>query len=236
MANYCFPRSWPSPAEVSRLPASVRVSIGVHPRNAQSISTAMLDRMKGLLALEKVVAVGEIGLDFTGSSRDTKTLQVGVLGTVLSWAVARSLPIIIHCRDEGDGSASTECLKVLREHVPRFWAINRHCFSEGIAEATRWLQDFPNTLFGLTTTLLREDRHPGMDIFVRSTRMECLLLESDAPYLPPPLFPRGTLMHPWMMEATAARVAQLKGVPINTVYEATRKAAQRFYNHSKPFF
>ena len=81
-------------------------------------------------------------------------------------------------RDEGDGLASQDCLRIQEQ------PIHRHYFVGSVIEMQNWLEAFPGTVFGFTAKILSWDHYPDLPETVRTLPLEKLLLETDSPYLP----------------------------------------------------
>lgn len=162
IAVYCFPSSWPAPnqhafhARDDRL----RFAYGIHPRQASAATTAAVGRLPELLRRPGVVALGEVGLDYAkdpqkdASARDE---QHKLLDQLLPLAADSNMPVVIHCRDRGSGSAASDCCKILQRHLPPDHQIHLHCYSYGLQEMLMWTKSFYNLSFGFTATLLYPD-------------------------------------------------------------------------------
>lgn len=231
VSNFCYPPKWPSLSRHQQFLGDQRLAFayGIHPRSAARSTPKDVARLRGLLSRGRVVALGEIGLDFTDHGRSAQA-QMNLLEEMLPLAVEFGLPVIIHCRDGDRVSAGEDCRDILGEHLPKLHPIHLHCYSGGLEEFHLWQEAFPNLCFGFTATLLREPRHPELEDVVRQVPAGKLLLETDAPYLVPPRFRRSSrFCHPWMLSEVAARVASLKGVPVSAVIEASAVCAARLY-------
>jgi len=193
----------------------IYTAVGIHPNRA---GAATDDDITGIIALSdaaKVVAIGEIGLDFY---RDTSSrpAQEAVFRVQLTAAERRDLPVIIHCRD-----AHPELLAILEP-----WAEaqarpareeNRlgviHCFSGSIAQAERYLD------LGFDISLTANVTYPSareIQAVARAVPLERLLIETDAPFLAPQSR-RGRRNEPAMVTQVADKIAAIKEIPAATV-------------------
>ena len=141
-------------------------------------------------------------------------------------AVKYKLPLVIDVRDNGDGLASQDCLKILGEYLPQEQPIHRHRFVGSVMEMQNWLEAFPGTVFGFTAKILNGDHHPDLPEAVRTLPLEKLLLETDSPYLP---LPDRTDCTPNILPEIAEAVGRIKHLPFPVVLESSRRAACKFY-------
>lgn len=207
----------------------VFAAVGIHPHSASDFSSAALARLRELARSGKVVAVGEIGLDF---SRDLpqREIQKTSFKEQLGLAGDLDLPVIVHTRD-----ATEETLLLVEE-----WARCRHSSSaQGVFHAYGGSQEIAsfteewNLLVGIggTFTYPKAD---GLRDRLRSgwpegrSSLERVLLETDAPYLPPQGH-RGERNEPAWVASVADRVAQELGVSTEEIAAITRQNAQRVF-------
>jgi TatD DNase family protein len=198
-----------SRAAVALAEADARVwaSVGIHPHDAAEADEAAFAEIERLAAAPRVVAVGEIGLDFFRnlSPRDA---QERTLRRLLELARRLRKPALIHCRD-----AHEETLAILAEaRVGEMGGI-MHCFSGDVAIARRCLD------LGLTLSLAGPVTYPNaraLPDVARFAPVDRLVVETDCPYLPPQGH-RGQRNEPAYLALTAARVAELRGEPLDTL-------------------
>ena len=190
----------------------VWATVGVHPHEARKASPETWRRLEQLLAHPKVVAVGEIGLDYyyDNSPRDQQRAafieQMGI-------AAAAGKPIVIHTRE-----AWEDTWRLLAEHwAPRGLGGIMHCFSGGPEEARRALDLGFYLAFGGVVTYPKADQ---VREAARLTPLNRLLVETDAPYLAPvPL--RGKRNEPAYVLETARRLAEIRGESLEVLAKAT---------------
>ena len=179
----------------------VWASVGVHPHDAADADDDVLAEIDRLALAPRVVAVGEIGLDFFRnlSPRDA---QERVLRRMLRLARRTRKPVVVHCRD-----AHAETLAILaEERVDEVRGI-MHCFSGDVEIARRCLE------LGLLISLAGPVTYPNaraLPDVARFVPADRLVLETDCPYLPPQGH-RGRRNEPAYLTVTAARVAELRG-------------------------
>jgi TatD DNase family protein len=179
----------------------VWASVGVHPHDAADADEAVLAEIERQAGQPRVVAIGEIGLDFFRnlSPRDA---QERVLRRMLDLARRTRKPVVVHCRD-----AHPETLAILaEERVGEVRGI-MHCFSGDVEIARRCLE------LGLLISLAGPVTYPNaraLPDVARFVPADGLVLETDCPYLPPQGH-RGRRNEPAYVAITAARVAELRG-------------------------
>ena len=178
---------------------------GIHPHDAADADDAALEELERLAAASpKVVAVGEIGLDFYRNLSPHET-QKRVFRRQLAMARRLEKPALIHCRE-----AHAETLEILQEEgIGEIGGI-MHCFSGDAAIARRCLD------LGLLISLAGPVTYPNarkLPEVVRLTPADRLVVETDCPFLPPQPY-RGKRNEPAYLPITAARVAELKGQPL----------------------
>ncbi len=188
-------------------------SVGIHPHEA-AVEADQVSQITALTRHEKVVGIGETGLDFH-YDHSPKELQISAFRAHCAASRETNYPLIIHSR-----AADLETVAVLREERPPAGVI--HCFSTGrvLAEAALAL-GFYISLSGIVTFKNAGD----LRAIVPDIPLERLLIETDAPYLAPvPM--RGKPNEPAFLVHTAAAVAALKGV---TVEDLARVTAENFF-------
>ncbi len=200
---------------------AVWATAGVHPHDAKDVVTAGgavdLSAIDALLADERVVAVGECGLDYfyEHSPRD---VQQAVFRAQLAVAAARDLPVVIHTRDAWD-----DTFAILDDVRPGRAVL--HCFTGGPDEAARalelglWLSFSGIATFGSAGEVREAARRCPLDR---------VLVETDSPYLAPEGH-RGRKNRPALVTAVGASVADTMGVPVEDLAAATWANATAFY-------
>ena len=178
-----------------------------------------LVELEKLLSHPKVVAVGEVGLDYF-HDHSPRDVQREVLLTFLEWYRKYKKPIIIHCRD-----AYEDLLGILREHSSEPYRGTLHCFSSDAATMKKYLELGFYIAFGGALTYKKND-------VLREACAQCpkdrLLLETDAPYLSPQT-KRGARNEPLYMIETAECAAKLHGLTLGQVADLTTANAQALF-------
>ncbi len=210
--------------------ADVYVAVGVHPNSSAEPPMGWLEEVRRLAAHPKVVAIGEIGLDYYWREA-TPEQQAAALWAQLGLAAELGLPVIIHCREAYDDVAavlSEWAGRVTAEQPPLaarpFWGV-LHAFGGemALAEAAYgW-----NFVLGLGGPVTFKNARRLHEVAVQA-RLDRLMLETDAPYLTP--HPRrGKRNEPAYTRLVAERLAELRGCTVDEVAATTTATALRFY-------
>lgn len=195
-------------------------SVGIHPHDASRVTDKCYEVIRSLARDNpKVVAIGEIGLDFYRdlSPRDD---QEKVFRRLIRLARELSLPVIIHDRD-----AHGRIMSILREENASEVGGVLHCFSGDLKMAGECVNmGFYISIPGTVTYPANE----GLREVVRGTKTEHLLLETDCPYLSP-VPHRGKRNEPAFVRITAEKVAELKGLSVEDVGRITSLNVKRLF-------
>ena len=205
----------------------IYATVGIHPHEARLADPAAYDRMQTLARHPKLIAWGEIGLDYfyDHSPRDT---QQQVFIRQMELAAAAKLPIVIHCRpSEGSDNAWDDCLRLIHEH----WAQHAlggilHCFTGNWSQAKRGLDMGFMISFAGNVTFPKAQQIRDAALEVPLHRM---LIETDSPYLAP-VPHRGKRNEPAFVRETALQIGDLRGLSVEEVGERT---SRNFYNFFK---
>lgn len=193
------------------LDPSFVATVGVHPHDASKATGETFSALEPLLQHPKVVAMGEMGLDYhyDFSPRDT---QQHIFRAQLALAAAAGKPIVIHTREAWD-----DTLRILKET----WRGEGifHCFTGGPAEARQALDLGFHLSFGGVVTFPKAE---ALREAARLVPLDRLLIETDAPYLAPVPY-RGKRNEPAFLGATAAMLAQVRGIPVDELAETASR-------------
>lgn len=203
--------------QISQKYPKIWAAIGIHPHDAgKDIS---FDEIERLASSDKVVAVGECGLDFF---RDWSPVdaQREVFRFQIELAKRLKKPLIIHSRDAG-----TECLSTLIECNAKDVRGVFHCYGED-HEFAKKLADI-GFLISITGTVTFKNAHKLREI-VKNVPLEQIMLETDGPYMAPEPH-RGSRSESAHVQLIARKVAEIKGITINEVCEATTSNVKRLF-------
>lgn len=201
--------------------SEVFCTVGIHPEDACEFDDNSLKTLENLCKNEKVVAIGEIGLDYHYENCD-KGKQKEVFFEQIVLAHKMSLPIQIHCRD-----AMEDTMKILKSHKELLKCGGIfHCYSGSIEEAKEILKLGFSFSFGGVCTFKNARRLPEVIGFLP---IENILLETDCPYLAPEPH-RGEINEPKYIPIIAEKIAEIKNMTLEEVASATTKNAKRIFH------
>lgn len=190
---------------------------GIHPEYAADLPENWESELRKLLSHKKVVALGEIGLDYHYPDGAPREIQREVFIKQLEIARELDLPVVIHSRD-----AMGETLEILREYKPRGVM---HCFS-GSAESAREVVGL-GMYIGFTGVLTFKNSKKAWAA-CEAVPVDRLLLETDCPYMAP-VPHRGERCDSSMIKYTAAKMAEIKGVGAEEMIEIARENGGRLF-------
>jgi TatD DNase family protein len=192
-------------------------AVGVHPHDASALDDAMFAELAELAAHPRVVAVGEIGLDYH-YMRSPKEVQHETFRRFLGLARELKKPVVVHTRE-----APEDTVALLTEEGARDVGGIIHCFSEDRAFAEQALAlDFDLSFSGIVTFKTAR----AIQEVAAWAPADRILVETDSPYLAPMPF-RGKPCEPGYVLHTARRVAELRGEPFEALAARTSDNARR---------
>ncbi|WP_040928169.1 TatD family hydrolase [Nosocomiicoccus massiliensis] len=195
--------------------------IGWHPVDAIDCTDKDLEWIESLSNHEKIVAIGEIGLDYHWD-KSPKDVQKEVFIKQIELAKRVNLPIVIHNRD-----ADEDTIDILEAHDAKSVGGIMHSFHNGTDEQIDRVLNmgFYVSLAGVIT--FKNVKRPKE--VAQYVPLDRLLVETDAPYLTPHPF-RGKRNEPKLVRLVAEEIAQLRGISVEEVEKATTENAKRIYN------
>ncbi len=198
----------------------IYAAAGIHPHEADSVPEKHLEEFRMLLGRDKVVAIGEIGLDYF-KNISSKENQKKLVRILLSEARERDLPIIIHNRD-----AHEDILAILKEIMGNKLKGVMHCFSGDEKFLTDCLDMGLHVSFTCNLTFKNADK---LREVANKVPIERLLLETDAPFLAPQIF-RGKRNEPSYVKYLAEEIAKIKGRSLEEVARITTTNAKKLFS------
>lgn len=195
---------------------SVYASVGIHPSDCMGSSDNYIDILREMSKNKKVVAIGEIGLDYHYDGYDKET-QIDCFIKQLELAKELSLPVIIHSRE-----ATSDTMDILRKYKPKGVV---HCFS-GSVETAREIIEL-GMMISFTGVLTFKNSRKAVEA-CSAIPMERIMLETDSPYMAP-VPHRGKRNNSSYVLHVAEKVAEIKNMTIDEVITVCNGNAVRFF-------
>ena len=202
----------------------IYAAVGVHPHDASTLDDAVLAELKQLASHDKVVAIGEIGLDYY---RDLSPRQVQkkAFHRQMELAVTLKMPVVIHTRD-----AFRDTVDIVRDYAADLPGGVFHCFPGTVDEAYEIIEmGFVVGLGGVITY-----KGAGMAQVAAEIPLEKIVLETDAPYLTP-IPHRGKTNEPAYLKYTCQKLAELRSTSVGDIEKVTDRASQKLYRLVETF-
>lgn len=202
----------------TRFPGKCIAMMGLHPVSVKEDYQAELNLVAEWLGKRKFAAVGEIGLDYYWD-RSFDQQQIAAFHQQIEWALQYKLPIVIHSRESMD-----DCIRIVQEHQKGALGGIFHCFT-GTEEQARQIIDagFYLGIGGVLTY-----KKTTLPEVLKNIPLEHLVLETDAPYLPPVPF-RGKRNESSYLKYVLEKLAEVKELPKEEVAKITTANAQKIF-------
>ncbi len=195
----------------------IYAAVGVHPHDADTFDANASVHLEKLAGREKIVAIGETGLDYYRNLSSQENQRQAFLKQI-TLAKQLNLPLIIHCRQ-----AESETLEILKNHMPLAAVV--HCFSG----SEDFLKGCLDCGFYISYTCnITYPKAQGLRETVKLVPPDRLMLETDAPYLSPEGF-RGKRNEPAQIKLLAQAVSLILGVSLAEVAAQTTQNARNFF-------
>ena len=194
-------------------------AIGVHPEDAKNFDENALNLMEKMIKHPKVVAVGEIGLDYYWD-RSYNDVQKAVFEAQIEFAKKHDKPIIVHDRE-----AHGDSLEILKRTNAAEVGVVMHCFSGSPEFALECVKEGFYIALGGVVTFKNAKK---MKEVAKIVPLERLLLETDSPYLTPVPF-RGKRNEPAYVKYAAEEIANLRGIGFEELARATTENAIKIF-------
>ena len=203
----------------------IYASVGTHPHEAKELTPAHLEQLAKLTRHPRVIAYGEIGLDYfyDHSPRD---VQARVFRDQMELARQAKLPILIHCRD-----AWPDCMGIL-DSTWRSTGLGGilHCFTSTLEDAQRGVE------MGFMISFAGNSTYPkaqNLRDVAKALPLENLLIETDAPFLAPQPY-RGKRNEPAYVAEVAKAIASVRNLAAEEVATVTAANFRRFFGLARP--
>ena len=212
------PATFDKVIEIAQNNNNVYAQIGVHPSEAQKFNDEVAKRMIELAKNKKVVAIGEIGLDYYWD-KTFVDVQKRVFKTQIEIAKMLDLPIVVHDRE-----AHGDTFEILEQMGAK--KVLLHCFSGSLEFAKQCVKKGWFLAFGGVVTFKNAKKAREV---AKEIPLEYLMLETDTPYLTPHPF-RGEENAPKFIKFSAKEIANIKDTALSEVEMITTKNAKEFFN------
>lgn len=212
-------QSWDRILELTEKYPFLYGSVGVHPDDVGALDEEKMSRMEELVRREKIVAVGEIGLDYYWD-KERRDLQKYWFIRQLELARRTNMPVIIHSRE-----AAADTMEIMQEHGQGMKAVI-HCYSYSPEMAREYVKMGYYIGVGGVVTFKNARK---LKETVQAVGLEAIVLETDCPYLAPVPF-RGKRNVSLYLPYVAETVAELTGTTVEEVICRTEENARTLYN------
>ena len=214
--------SWDKIGQLTEQYPFIYGAIGVHPDEVGELDEEKMQRMEKLLSGEKMVAVGEIGLDYYWD-KEKRDLQKKWFIRQLELARQLDLPVIIHSRE-----AAADTMEIMKQHAKGLDGVI-HCFSYSLEQAKEYVN--MGFYLGIGGVVTFKNAKKLKEV-VGKIPLESLVLETDSPYLAP-VPNRGKRNSSLNLVYVAEEIAALKGVSYEEVVRQTTENARKLYRLEK---
>ena len=196
---------------------------GIHPEDCAGCADGDFDAVRALCAHEKVVAIGEIGLDYYWAENPPKKFQQTVFRRQLELALELDLPVIVHDRE-----AHGDCLEAVQAH-PNITGVY-HCYSGSLEDAKTLVK--MGWMLSFTGVITYKNARKALEV-LEWLPLDRIMIETDSPYLSPEPF-RGKRNDSRHVYRVAETIALVKNLTVSEVVEATTANGCRFFGIQKP--
>lgn len=200
---------------------NVYATVGVHPQVAEQFNDNTLQEFKVLIKNKKVIAIGEVGLDYYYDCAPSQ-IQKEILKKQIIFACENNLPIVFHVRE-----ATSDFLQIIKELAQNYKIKGVvHSFS-GSIETAKILLEY-DLYFGINGIITFKNANKMLDV-VKFLPLSKMLIETDSPYLTPVPF-RGKPNKPEYVKYVAEKIAELKQISYDEVVKVTAENAKKLFN------
>ena len=203
----------------------VYAAVGVHPSEIEELDDAFIDWMKEQTEWEKMVAIGEIGLDYYWDKEpEVQEKQRYWFGRQIELAKETNLPIIVHSRD-----AAADTMQVMKEHHAEELTGVIHCFSYSKEMALEFIK--MGYYIGIGGVITFKNAKKLVEV-VEAIPLERIVLETDCPYMAPEPY-RGKRNNSLYLTYVRDKIAEIKGVSPEEVERVTEANARALFTKVK---
>jgi TatD DNase family protein len=198
----------------------IYAAVGVHPENVNELDDEKLEWLRDQSRDPKVVAIGEIGLDYYYPENPDRDTQIMWFKRQLQLAAEEDLPVVVHSRD-----AAADTMEIMKEAAAKGIVADIHCYSYSPEQALEYVKlGFYIGVGGVVT--FKNGRK--LKETVEKIPLDRILLETDCPYMAPEPF-RGKRNSSLYLPYVVKEIARIKGVTEQEVMDVTMDNAKKFY-------
>lgn len=199
-------------------------ALGVHPHDAKNCKTEHIDFVKKNCLDSKIVAIGEIGLDYH-YLYSSKEEQKKVFISFLELATVLNMPVVIHSRD-----AEEDTIEILNDFSGKLSGVV-HCFTGSLDFSRKLLDLHPGLFLGFTGVITFKNAEDLREV-VKQTDLDRIMIETDSPFMAP-IPHRGKICIPSYVREVAKQIGIIKNLSIEEVVRVTTQNSNLFFNKEK---
>ncbi len=192
--------------------------VGIHPHEVEGLSEDYVENIRALSKNEKVVAIGECGLDYHYEPYD-KQLQQKVFRSMIELAISLDLPLVVHQRD-----SDMDTFSILSEYAGKL-KFMLHCYSGSVEMAKEYLKI--GAYFSFSGTLTYKNNRKAVET-VAVLPVDRMFSETDSPYLAPDGY-RGKTNYPKYSYKVIEKIADIKNVGYDEIFQQIRNNVRTFF-------
>ena len=197
----------------------IYAAVGIHPHDTKEWKDELINEIRNLAAHKKVIAIGEIGLDYYYDF-SPKKIQINAFEKQIELAVELKKPIIVHNRESND-----DIMEIIRSYKGSGLRAQFHCFAGSVEDARELVEmghfiSFPGNITFKKMDSLRK--------VLSAVSIENLLLETDSPFMTPEPY-RGKRNEPAHVSLVAEKVAEVHNITIEEVAKRTNANAHKLF-------
>ena len=197
----------------------IYAAVGIHPHDTKEWDSSLLEEIEQLAVHQKVVAIGEIGLDYYYDF-SPKEKQIHAFEEQINLALKLELPIIVHNRE-----ANEDVMRIIRSYQGSGLKAQFHCFAGSAIDARELVEMHHYISFTGNITFKKADT---LRKILSSIQIDNLLLETDSPFMTP-VPHRGQRNEPAYINLVAEKIAEVQNLTINDVANATSLNAFKLF-------
>ncbi len=196
----------------------IYAAVGIHPENCEGFLPEHMEEIRSLAQQPKVVAIGEIGLDYYWGEPPVRELQRQVMRLHMALARELGLPAIVHDRE-----AHADSLAIVKEY-PEVKGVF-HCYSGSVEMARELLK--LDWMLSFTGSITFKSARKALEV-IAEIPLDRIMIETDSPYLTPPP-DRGRRNDSSRVRRVAEKIAEIRGLSVEEIESITWENGKRFF-------